>query len=217
MNSPADRLRHARIERGYDTAKEATDAFGWTYNTYAQNENGNAPFSYKAAKKYATALGVRLEWLWEGHGPMRGGAAPGFVRIIGRVGANPDGRVVLSDADESWDMTPLPPGAVDRVSALEVEGHSMRGFADDGSLIYFEDQRSPPTPDMLGHVVILETEDGQVLIKRLLRGDEKGRYDLESIAGPMMQNQRLRWAAYPSAIIPPQHARKIIMRASEAA
>ncbi len=88
----------------------------------------------------------------------------------------------------------------------------MRGLADDGALIYFEDQRSSPTPDMLGQVVVVETDTDEVLVKRLLRGSKAGVYDLESVAGPTRHDARLRWAAHITAIIPPFQARRIIIR-----
>jgi hypothetical protein len=53
MNEAFQRLRQARMGQGYDTASAAADAFGWNRNTYASNENGNAPFSYRKAKEYA--------------------------------------------------------------------------------------------------------------------------------------------------------------------
>lgn len=222
ITARADRLRRARIAAGFKSAREAWRELrkrgsDVAQSTYAANENGNGAFSFSRSQEYATVFGVRAEWLYSGSGSMKGNAAPGYCRIVGSVGANPDGAVILSLADERFDMAPAPPGAGETVVALEVHGHSMRGFADDGSLIYFEFQQSPPTEDMLGHVVILETEDGQVLVKRLLRGDRKGRYDLESIVGPTLQNQRLRWAAFPSAIVPPYYARRLIRRADEAA
>lgn len=222
MSEQGDRLRKARRDAGHKSGRDGVRALQRAgvkanENTYASNENGNAPFSFARAQEYASVYGVRAEWLYSGDGPMRDAAADPYVRIIGSVGANPDGRVILSQADERYDMAPSPPGAGERVVALEVEGHSMRGFADDGSLIYFENQETPPTEEMLGHIVIVETEDGQVLITRLLRGQTKGRYDLESIVGPTMENQRLRWAAFPSAIIPAYYARRQIRRASEAA
>ena len=86
--------------------------------------------------------------------------------------------------------------------------------ADDGALIYFEDQRTPPSPDMLGHVVVVETDTDEVLVKRLLRGSKPGLYDLESVAGPVRQDARLRWAAHITAIIPPFQARRIIRSAA---
>lgn len=222
MSEQGDRLRKARIDAGHKTGRDGVRALlkrgvKANENTYASNENGNAPFSFARAQEYASVYDVRAEWLYSGDGPMRDAGAAPMVRIVGSVGANPDGRVILSQADDRYDMAPSPPGAGETVVALEVEGHSMRGFADDGSLIYFEYQQTPPTEDMLGHIVVLETEDGQVLIKRLLRGQKKGRYDLESIVGPTMEGVRLKWAAFPSAIIPAYYARRQIRRASEAA
>lgn len=218
----AARLRKARIEAGHKTAKAGYDAVrkagvDVSPNTYPHNENGNAPFGYSRAKEYASVFGVSADWLYSGDGPMREAGAASMVPIIGSVGANAEGVVLLALADERYDMAPAPPGAGEKVVALEVDGHSMRGFADDGSLIYFEDQRTPPTEDMLGHVVVCETEDGEVLVKRILRGGKKGRYDLESIAGPTLEDKKIRWAAFPSAIIPAYYARRLIRRAAEAA
>lgn len=114
-------------------------------------------------------------------------------------------------------MRPRPPGGTYDSVALEVDGYSMRGWADDGSLIYFEDQRTPPTPDLLGLVCVVETVGGRVLVKRLLRGSEPGAFDLESINGPLMTDVRIVWAAEITAIIPPRQAQRIIKRGSEAA
>jgi len=214
MDGRSERLREARIERGFETAAAAADAFGWNRNTYASNENGNAPFSYRKAKEYAVALGVRPEWLYDAAGPMRLSAEAGYVAIVGMVGANPEGMVLFALGQEPTDLAPIPPGGTEKAAALRVSGHSMRGVADDGALIYFEDQRTPPTPDMLGHVVVVETDDDEVLVKRLLRGSRPGLYDLESVAGPTRQDARLRWAAHITAIIPPYQARRIIRGAA---
>jgi hypothetical protein len=65
---------------------------------------------------------------------------------------------------------------------------------------------------MLGQVVVVETEDNQVLVKRLLRGERRGLYDLESIGSELLQNKRLRWAAHIQAIVPPYRARQIIRK-----
>jgi transcriptional regulator with XRE-family HTH domain len=210
MDQPHLRLRQARIAKGFETAAAAADAFGWNRNTYASNENGNALFSYRRARDYAAAFGVRPEWLYEAGGPMIPVAQPGLVRIIGKVGANPDGIVLFATGQELTDLVPIPPGGTEKAAALQVVGHSMRGVADDGALIYFEDQRTPPTADMLGHVVVVEVDTDEVLVKRLLRGSRPGYFDLESVAGPTRRDARLRWAAHITAIIPPYQARRII-------
>jgi hypothetical protein len=214
MGERHDRLRQARLAAGFDRASDAAARFGWNENTYKSNENGNAPFSFRKAKDYAEAFGVRAEWLYDATGPVQAEAEP-MVRIIGRVGADTEGTVIQTAGQEGFDTAPVPPGGAATAVALEVVGHSMRAVAEDGSLIYFEDQRNPPTPDMLGYYCIVETEDGRVLFKRLLRGSEPGLYMLESQVGPPIEDIRLRWAAEPTAIIPPKQARRIIRRAGE--
>jgi transcriptional regulator with XRE-family HTH domain len=214
MDGRAQRLRQARIDRGYDTAASAADAHAWSRNTYASNENGNAPFSYRRAKEYAAAFGVSPEWLYDAAGPMRAAAADGLVPVIGHVGANPDGTVLFALGQDPAELAPIPPGGSEQARALKVVGHSMRGVADDGALIYFEDQRTAPSLDMLGHVVVVELDTDEVLVKRLLRGSRPGLYDLESVAGPMRHDARLRWAAHITAIIPPFQARRIIRGAA---
>ena len=211
MDTRSQRLRQARLDRGFETAASAAEAFGWNRNTYASNENGNALFSFRKAKEYAAAFAVRPEWLYDALGPARAGP-DGLVRLIGQVGANPEGTVMFASGQSGWDLAPIPPGGTDNAVALQVSGHSMRGLADDGALIYFENQHTPPTPDMLGHIVVVETDGDEVLVKRLLRGSRSGVYDLESLAGPTRRDARLRWAAHITAIVPPFQARRILVR-----
>jgi transcriptional regulator with XRE-family HTH domain len=80
MSDRSDRLRQARIAAGFESAAAAADRFGWSENTYKSNENGHAPFSFRKAKEYAKAFGVRAEWLYDAsgtaHGPPSGVAEP---------------------------------------------------------------------------------------------------------------------------------------------
>lgn len=216
----AERLKAARRRAGFKTAAAAAAHFNWNRNTYSSNENGNAPYSYKMAKEYGAAFDVSPQWLYDGLGasdpdvpPPPPAARLSLVPVIGRVGADTEGRVLFASGQEAGDLVPLPPGGTDKAVALRIVGHSMRGVADEGGLIYFEDQRTPPTPDMFGHVVVVETLEGEVLVKRLLRGSRSGRYDLESVVGPVREDARIRWAAHITAIIPPHQARRILRSA----
>lgn len=213
MDDRAARLRQARLAAGFETAAAAAEAHGWNRNTYASNENGNAPYSWRRARDYAAAFGVRPDWLYDAQASSDAfeGGAP-RAPLIGRVGADPGGEVLLAGGQAPPEFAPLPPGGTERAVALRVSGHSMRGLADDGALIYFEDQRTPPSPDMLGQVVVVELDTGEVLVKRLLRGASPGRFDLESVAGPTRRDARLRWAAHITAIVPPWQARRILIQ-----
>lgn len=136
-------------------------------------------------------------------------AAP-LAPLIGLVGADPEGVRLYALGQSFEELVPLPPGATARAAALRVVGGSMPGLADDGAIIFFEEQRVRPSLDMLGQVVVVETATDEVLVKRLRRGSRAGVYDLESLEGPTRRDVALRWAAHITAIIPPHQARRVM-------
>lgn len=172
-------------------------------------ENGQNGLRPDAAEVLAPILGVTSAWLLTGtserHAPM--------VPIIGTVGADAEGTVIQTTGQASGDTVPPPPGGTKDSVALEVRGYSMRGVADDGSIIYFDNQEAQPTADMIGYPCVVETRDGRVLIKRLLLGSRKGVYNLESINGPTMEDVELVWAAEIKHVTMPREAQRIIRRA----
>lgn len=206
----AIRLEQARRVRGFADAKAASKFFGWSYPTYIQHESGERGI-VRAASKYAKAFRVSEGWLLtgEGRGPDGAEAVDKPIRIVGRVGADPSGAVIFSDADDPNEYVPIAPGGSITDAAVEVRGSSMHGWANDGSLLYFS-ERSAPTDDYLGEVVICGLDNGEVLVKRLLRGSEPGYFDLESINGPTRSDVRVEWIAEITAIIPPRQARRIL-------
>lgn len=210
-SKPSHYLRAWRESKNI-TLERLAELVGMTHQNLGKIERGRVPLGEQHLPALADAFGIEVGDLFRNPARDRGEQ---MVPVIGYVGANPDGEVLFSTGDQLGELTPIPPGGSDRSVALWVKGHSMRGTADDGSLIYFENQHTPPTPDMLGHVVVVETETGEVLIKRLLKGSNKGVYDLESLAGPRREDVRLRWAAHISAIVPPHMARRIVRRPGE--
>lgn len=178
--------------------------------------NGEGPprhgVSSATLNALAPVLQVSSKWLLDG-GPLEEDGEP-LVPIIGRVGADAEGQMIHVTGQQSYDMVPVPPGGSTRSAAVLVTGDSMNGIADDGALVYFDNQRTPPTPDLIRYPCVVETEDGRVLFKRLLRGSKPGLYDLESIIGPTITDVRLHWAAEPTAIIPPRAARRLIRKSA---
>lgn len=164
------------------------------------------------AARYARRYGVSRDWLLFGGPDPKRAAGETTVPILGFVAADPDGRVAFAHGQGAHDEAPVPPGGAPESVALEVRGTSMGDLAPEGSLIYFEDQRTPPTEDMLGNYVVAELDTGEVVVKRLLRGSAPGLYDLWSISAPLRQGVRVMWAAHITAIIPPRQARRIIRR-----
>lgn len=136
------------------------------------------------------------------------------TRIVGRAGAATDGQVIFVDGDEGLGEVEVPEGASEESVAVEVNGYSQ-GFIADGCLIFYTEVHQAPTDDMLGQIVVVGTDDGQVLLKKLLRGSKAGLYDLESINGPMLRDRRVIWAAHIDSLVPPWRAKRLRVDASE--
>lgn len=141
-------------------------------------------------------------------------AARRLTRIVGRAGASTEGRVLYAEGQEGLGTVELPPGASEDSVAIEIEGYSQ-GWLADGALVFFTEVHSAPTEDMLGELVIVGTDDDEVLLKRLLRGSKPGYFDLESIVGPTMKDRRVVWAAHVDSLVPPWRAKRLRVDASE--
>lgn len=73
LDSPGQRLRFARKEAGYDTAKAFAQKAGTGEVTYRAYENDQIGFA-NFAPRYARLLGVTTDWLLEG-GDFEGGTS----------------------------------------------------------------------------------------------------------------------------------------------
>lgn len=58
METPSDRLRRARIAKGFASAREAARHFGWNEVTYITHENGSRGLRISTARVYAKAFSV---------------------------------------------------------------------------------------------------------------------------------------------------------------
>lgn len=66
MDSPADRLKWARQNAGFESAREVADRIGVPYGTYVGHENGSRGITAKAGERYARLLRVSPAWLLYG-------------------------------------------------------------------------------------------------------------------------------------------------------
>lgn len=214
MSTPGERLRKARKDAGYATATDAAKALSLSRDTYLQHENGNRDYDDASAQLYARRFKTTPEWLRFGR--VGQDSAP-KIPILGFAGANPDGTVLFAHGQGTHDTVPPPPNGSLTARALEVRGHSMPFFAEDGAIIYFDHQRPAPSSELLGHVVVVELDTGEVLVKRLLKGSRKNVFDLESIAGPTRRDAKLNWVAQIVCVIPPLEARRLVQRATHSA
>jgi len=134
-----------------------------------------------------------------------------LIPIVGKAGAGPDGSVLFAEADGNFGEVPAPEGSSSGAVALEVEGNSMRGMAEDGWLIFYEDQESP-REDHMGEPCVCWLEDGRVLVKTPYPGRARGLFNLESVNAPLMRDVPVRYFAFVTDIKPRKAAQKFIRR-----
>jgi hypothetical protein len=72
MGDSNDRLKEARENAGFKSARSAALRFNWTPSTYASHENGQTPVPVAAAEEYALKFGVTAGWILTGETPPPG-------------------------------------------------------------------------------------------------------------------------------------------------
>lgn len=142
MDTIADRLRRARAEAGYETAKQAAEAMGVSVPTYTQHENGTRGVPAGRAARYARFFHTTPEWLLYGrrvtsaYGPAPAEMRPitRFVPVVGFVQAGAWAEISEDTAEET---IPILLNGFDgaQLFALRVRGPSMDRYYPDGSII----------------------------------------------------------------------------------
>lgn len=199
IDEQAARLRQARENAGFRTAKAAAARHGFNYTTYSQHERGQTGIT-RAAKTYARAFKVSEAWLLTGEGD----GSTTEIPIMGYVGAgaevSPDQEQVPAEGLDTIDIPfPLPAEMV----AFVVRGDSMLPVYRDGHVIVvFKDQKRP-LEAFFGEDAAVRTDDGRRFIKTIMRGQD-GTVNLFSWNAPPIENVKLEWigeifGAFPRA------------------
>lgn len=171
-------------------------------------DGGRLGVSTATLMALAPILGTTAGWLIDASGPEN----EPYISVVGVVGQDAEGVVTLAPSSA---LVPMPVGGGPQTRALEVQDYGGGETAPPGSIVYFDGLEGPPTPEMINYECIVKTEDGRVLMRRLLRGSEPGTYDLQARVAPLIEDVRLTWAAEVIDVVQPSQARKIIRRAGE--
>jgi len=185
-------LREWRKERGLSLDALAERA-GTSKGYLSDLERGERPMPPgRTIEKIAEALEISArQLLSERPGePQRGGTVP----LVGYVGAGAAAHFYAT-ADDPNERVEAPEGATASTVAAEIRGTSL-GPAFDRWLVYYDDIRSPVTPDLHGQLCVVALPTDQVLVKVLRPSGAPGRYHLISNGGeePIFDAEVL-WAA----------------------
>lgn len=190
--TPGERLRTARLRKGYSTVVSASKAMGANYSAYTHHENGTRNFKLNDAKRYGRFYGVTASWLLTGEDQP--GVTTG-VPIVGYVGA---GALVYPTDDhevgDGIDEAPAPSDATGAEVAVIVRGDSMYPAYRDGDIIYY-DQHGTDLAQCLGRECVVKLADDRVLVKTVERGSAEGLVTLESYNAPSERDVEVVWIA----------------------
>lgn len=114
------------------------------------------------------------------------------VPVSGYVSAGAQAIFIPLPAGE-LDRVVAPPNATDQTIALEIRGESL-GEMFDRWLVFYDEVRSPVTPDMIGKVCVVGLPDGRILVKKVKRARD-GLYDLLSNNAEPIRSVAIEWAA----------------------
>ena len=190
MDSPADRLKKARIDAGYATATDAARAMGMKPPTYLGHENGTTGLRRTAAIRYAKFYGLSLDWLLTGAGE---GQVKQFVPVIGYVGV---GAEVFPAHEFHKGRHPeqVDPalGGSDCL-AVRIRGDSLQPLQPGWLLFYERDFKGVPK-NCVGQLCVVQIKDGAVLV-RIVKAARKNRCRLEPWNNGKQEDLELDWAS----------------------
>lgn len=201
-------LYHARTYRGM-SQDELAERSGTTKGQISKLEKGDRKFTREWAEQFVGALGIPAETMlfWDKRaasaaGPPDDDAENGrTVPVVGYVQAGAQAQYRPLH-DSIIDRVDPPHNATDKTVAFEIRGDSL-GELFDQWLVFFDDVRSPVTPDLVGRLCVVGLEDGRVMIKKLTRG-RKGMYTLVSDRDRQdpIENVAVQWAARVKTMVP---------------
>lgn len=184
------RIKAARMAKGWSQDKLG-DEVGAAQTTVSSWERGRTEPTREDVQRVADALQLTAAEL-----ELEDASAPAgrTVPLKGYVGAGSEAHF-YGTADEGLGEVDAPEGANENTVAAEIRGTSL-GPAFDRWLVYYDEVRSPVTPDLHGALCVVGLNGDQVLVKVIRPAGEPNRFHLISNGGeePLFDREVL-WAA----------------------
>lgn len=118
---------------------------------------------------------------------------PPKVKLKGYVGAGAEAHFYAL-ADEDFEEVDAPAGATDQTVAVEIRGTSL-GKLLNKWLVFYNDVRSPVTPDLIGELCVVGLADDRILVKKIVQNRRGGFNLLSNTDDPPIENAQIEWAA----------------------
>lgn len=197
-------LSHKNIAMG-DRIRRARKSLNLTQQEFAERLKVTQPTVHRWEKGFydpdESAL-LRLSEMTDlppayfRYGEQALGPEPRSVDIIGYVGAGAEINAVERDTRTGGiEAIEAPPGETLSAVAVIVRGDSMYPVYQDGDVIFYARDATEDEASYLGRECVVKLANGPTLLKRVMRGSERGSYLLLSYNASPMDNIRLDWAS----------------------
>lgn len=163
METVADRLRKARIARGFTSPTAAARHFGWSEVTYRAHENGTRGLRIDAARKYAKAFRVPLGELL---GTGAGGSVPTeTVPVVGNAAWGVWLDMAITEARPERELSlPLMQDDVTPKRAIQISDNSVNNKIPEGFFAVFTEIKPERVPDLpIGRMVVVKRRKGDLV------------------------------------------------------
>ena len=145
-------------------------------------------------EEIARAFGISQDELFGADG------SPATVPVVGYVQAGAQA-ILYAEGQGPFDHVPAPEGATRQTVAVQIRGESLGEFFTEW-LVFYDDVRSPITPDMHGQLCVVGLPDQRILVKLLKPARDPGRFHLLSqTEGPIL-DQEVAWGAKVKSMSP---------------
>lgn len=191
--------RDWRKERGR-TLESVAEELGTSVGYLSDMEKGKRRHNSDWAERLARVYAITAQDLYRHPDRAVAGVTTDSVPVVGLVGAG-SVATLFAEGQGPLDYVEPPQNATPHTVALHVKGTSL-GPAWDESIIYYDDVRSPVTPDLHGRLCVVGLPDGRVLVK-ILKAAGDGTFHLlsNSLEEPLL-NEEVLWAARVKAAHP---------------
>lgn len=182
------RVRDARLAAGLSIEQVAKRS-GRSLSGIRALENGQNGLKPDAARELAPILKTTAAYLLTGTGEAVSHRRT--VPLVGFVGAGAEAHYY--DAADLGEVE-APEGATETTVAAEIRGESL-GPLFDHWLVFYDEVRTPVTPDLIGRLCVVGLPNGKVLVKKIQKSRADGLYHLLSNTEAPILDQEIDWAA----------------------
>jgi transcriptional regulator with XRE-family HTH domain len=194
---PTNAVKAWRIKAGI-SQEQLAEQTGMSHSNIGRIERGLVPLGEQHVPALARALGIEPSDLFRA--PDLGHRQITAVPLVGYVGAGAEAHFYAT-GDEGLGEVDAPDGSTLQTRAAEVRGESL-GPLFEHWLIYYDDVRTPVTPDLIGKLCIVGLPNDKVLVKKLRRSRMDGLFHLLSNNEEPMLDQEVLWAARVKQMMP---------------